>query len=210
MAKDKPQRPTQKAPKSLEKPLSILLIVGGIVGLISSFVITWDKMKVLENPSFSPNCDLNPVISCGSVMASKQGAVFGFPNPWIGLMMFSALITIGAAMLAGAKFRRWFWLALWGGIVLGLTFAFWLLFQSIYNINALCPYCLAVDVAVISIFWYTTLYLFETKMLSLSKKWSGVLGFARRHHLDILVSVFLLIFVIIMQHFWYYYGQFLT
>ncbi len=184
-----------------------ILIVGGLVGLISSFVLTYDKLEFLKNPNFVPNCDLNPVLSCGSVMVSKQGDAFGFPNPWIGLAGFSVIITIGMAILAGAKFKRWFWLGLQIGLALGLIFAGWLLYESIYNINALCPYCLAVDVALITMFWYNTLYLLETKLLVLPKSWTKSATFARRHHLDILIGTFVAIIAIILNHFWYYYGS---
>jgi uncharacterized membrane protein len=194
-------------PRSLEKPLSIMLIVGGIIGLISSFVLTWDKMEFLKNPQFHPNCNLNPVISCGNVMTSNQGSAFGFPNPWIGLAAFSVLVTIGVAMLAGAKFKRWFWLGLEAGIIAGLVFAFWLLFESVYRINALCPYCLAVDVVVITLIWYTTLFLVEKKFIPLKGKLLAAAGFARRHHLDILVGIFVVLIAVILKHFWYYYGQ---
>jgi uncharacterized membrane protein len=195
------------SPRSLEKPLSIMLIVGGVIGLISSFVLTWDKMEFLKNPQFHPNCNLNPVISCGNVMTSNQGSAFGFPNPWIGLAAFSVLVTIGVAILAGAKFKRWFWLGLEAGIIAGLVFAFWLLFESVYNINALCPYCLAVDIVVVTLFWYTTLYLVEQKFIPLKGKMLAAAGFARRHHLDILAGVFVVLIAIILKHFWYYYGQ---
>ena len=184
-----------------------MLIVGGVIGLISSFVLTWDKMEFLKNPQFHPNCNLNPVISCGNVMTSNQGSAFGFPNPWIGLAAFSVLVTIGVAILAGAKFKRWFWLGLEAGIIAGLVFAFWLLFESVYNINALCPYCLAVDIVVVTLFWYTTLYLVEQKFIPLKGKMLAAAGFARRHHLDILAGVFVVLIAIILKHFWYYYGQ---
>jgi len=195
-------------PKSLETVVRNILIFGGLVGLISSFIITLDKIKLLENPSFRPNCDLNPVISCGNVMASNQGSAFGFPNPWIGLAAFAVLITVGMAMLAGARFKRWFWLWLEVGTALGLAFALWLLFESIYTINALCPYCLAVDVVVISLFWYLTLYLIEAGHIRLKGKSVKVAAFARRHHLDILALSFVAIIIVILNHFWYYYGQF--
>jgi uncharacterized membrane protein len=195
------------SPRSLEKPLSIMLIVGGVIGLISSFVLTWDKMEFLKNPQFHPNCNLNPVISCGNVMTSNQGSAFGFPNPWIGLAAFSVLVTIGVAILADAKFKHWFWLGLEAGIIAGLVFAFWLLFESVYSINALCPYCLAVDIVVVTLFWYTTLYLVEQKFIPLKGKMLAAVGFARRHHLDILAGVFVVLIAIILKHFWYYYGQ---
>jgi len=198
---------TSKLPKTITQSLPWILIVGGGVGLISSFVLTWDKLQFLKNPNYIPNCDLNPVLSCGSVMVSDQANAFGFPNPWIGIAAFAVVITVGVAILAGAKFKRWFWLGLELGLALGLIFALWLLYESIYAINALCPYCLAVDVAVITMLWYTTLYLIDAKMLTTPKQFSKIVTFARRHHLDILVAIFIIIIAIILNHFWYYYGQ---
>lgn len=200
-------KPKQKL-ANLERWLPWVLIGSGVVGLIASFVLTLDKLKLAENPQFQPTCNINPVISCGNVMNSAHGAAFGFPNPWLGLAAFSVLITIGMAMFAGAKFKRWFWLGLEIGIFFGLLFALWLLHESIYTINALCPFCLAVDVAVITLFWYVTLYLFQSGMLS-AKKTRRVVAFAQRHHFDVLIAIFLIIIAVILNHFWYYYGKFL-
>jgi len=199
------------APKklTLSKALPWLLIVGGVIGLICSFVITNDKLELAENPHFVPNCNLNPIISCGSVMSSKQGSLFGFPNPWIGLAAFAVLVTIGVGMLAGAKFKRWFWLGLEAGIIFGMAFAYWLLFESVYRIHALCPYCLTVDVVVITLFWYVSLYATQEKYIVLRGKWAALAAFARKHHLDILLAWFIVLIVLILQHFWYYYGKYL-
>lgn len=202
-----PQKIRQKLPKSLTESLPWLLIIGGIAGLIASFVLTWDKMEFLKNPNFIPNCNLDPVLSCGTVMVTKQANAFGIPNPWLGLAGFAVVITIGVGILAGAKFKRWFWIGLEVGLGLGLLFAFWLLQQSIYSINALCPYCLLVDVAMITMFWYTTLYLIETKAIQVPKKLVKASAFARRHHLDILAVTFVVIIGLILNHFWYYYSQ---
>jgi uncharacterized membrane protein len=193
---------------TLTKAIPFLLIIGGIIGLICSFIITQDKLDLAENPHFVPSCNLNPVISCGSVMSSKQGSLFGFPNPWIGLAAFAVLVTIGVGILAGAKFKRWFWLGLESGIVLGLAFAYWLLFESVYRIKALCPYCLTVDVVVITLIWYVTLYNIQEGHIVLPARLIGLGDFARKHHLDILLLWFIILIAIILQHFWYYYGKF--
>jgi uncharacterized membrane protein len=202
--------PTKETTKNtFEKALPWILLISGIIGLICSAVISYDKYQLLQNPHFVPNCDLNPIISCGSVMASSQGSVFGFPNPWIGLAAFSVLITVGAALLARATFKRWFWIGLQIGMVLGMAFAYWLLFESVYRINALCPYCLTVDVVVTTAFWYVTLYNLRAGHIKLPKRLIGVGSFARQHHLDILILWFLIVIAIILKHFWYYYGTYL-
>ncbi len=194
---------------TLDKVLPWMLVIGGVIGIVCSFIISLDKLRLLQNPNFRPNCDLNPIVSCLSVMSSKQGSVFGFPNPWIGLAGFSVIITVGTVILAGAKLKRWFWLGLEAGIAANLVFAYWLLYESVYRIQALCPYCLTVDVVVIALFWYTTLYSVGEGHIRIPKSWDKAALFARRHHFDILVVWFLVTIVIILKHFWYYYGKFL-
>lgn len=201
--------PKAKKGTTLDKVLPWMLVVGGVIGLICSFIISLDKLRLLQNPNFRPNCDLNPIVSCLSVMSSKQGSVFGFPNPWIGLAGFAVIITVGMTLFAGAKFKRWFWLGLEVGVAINLIFAYWLLYESVFRIQALCPYCLTVDVVVITLFWYTTLYNVGEGHLRLPKRWSKAAAFARRHHFDILVVWFLLTIIVILKHFWYYYGKYL-
>lgn len=206
MAK-RPAKTPQKSGWTLERVMPYLLIAGGVIGMICSFVISVDKVKLLQNASFKPSCDLNPIVSCGSVMSSKQGSAFGFPNPWIGLAAFAVLVTVGVGILAGAKYKKWFWQGLEAGIILGLAFAYWLLYESVYRIHALCPYCLTVDVVVITLFWYVSLYLIEQKMLVLPAAWHKATAYARRHHLDILILWFIVLILIVVKHFWYYYGR---
>lgn len=193
----------------LARALPYILLGSGVVGIICSFIITIDKLKLLTNPSFHPNCDLNPVISCGSVMASTQGSAFGFPNPLIGIAAFAVLITIGLSILAGATFKHWFWLVLNFGLFGGVIFVHWLFFQSVYHIQALCPYCMAVWVITITSFWYITLYNTREGHLPVPRQLIGISDFARRHHFEILFSWLLIIAVLILQHFWYFYGQYI-
>jgi uncharacterized membrane protein len=168
-------------------------------------MITIEKFDLLQNPNYHPVCDLNPVISCGSVMESKQAAAFGFMNTYIGLIGFPVVLTIGMAMVAGARFKRWFWLGLQLGLSLGMVFAYWLLYESVYHIGALCPYCLSVDLVLTITFWYTSLYnLREHIRWPSGQKFTD---FISRHHLDILILWFLIVIVLVLKHFWYYYGQ---
>ncbi|HCA87923.1 MAG TPA: hypothetical protein DEQ61_22145 [Streptomyces sp.] len=142
--------------------LAVLLVITGLAGLLASWVIMLDKFKILEAKAvgeiFTPGCSLNPVISCGSVMESDQSDVFGFPNPMLGLATYSVVVGIGAALLAGARFRRWYWLGLNAGTLFGVGFCTWLMYQSLYDINALCLWCSLAWVATIVMFCYVTVH----------------------------------------------------
>lgn len=184
-----------------------LLVICGIIGLVAAFIITVEKVHLLQDPGFRPSCDLNPVISCGSVMASDQSNAFGFPNPLIGLVAFPIVIVTGVLMLNGTQLKRWYMLGLQVGTVFGIGFIHWLFFQSTYRIGALCPYCIAVWVATITTFWYVLLYNIQAGHIRLQERWVGFGTFLQKHHLDILVLWFLIIFALILHHFWYYYGS---
>jgi uncharacterized membrane protein len=194
---------------TLKQALPWILLIGGVIGYICSIIIMWDKVKLADNPNFSPSCDLNPIISCGNVMKSAQAHVFSISNPFIGLGAFPAVAVVGGAMLAGARFKRWFWLTLWTVYVLGTAFAYWLLFESVYSIKALCPYCLTIDVVVTITLWYLTLYMIGQKHINLPRKGTvrAIYDWIRRHHADILVVWFLIVIALILKHFWYYYGR---
>lgn len=191
----------------LGKALPWILIICGIIGIFASVMITVEKFDLLKNPAYHPACDLNPIISCGSVMESKQANAFGFMNTYIGLLGFPIVVTTGFVMLAGARLKRWYWLGMQAGMTLGILFAYWLLFESVYRIHALCPYCLSVDVALTTAWWYTTLYNFREGYLRLPARIKRAGLFAKQHHADLLVLWFIVVTALILKHFWYYFGQ---
>jgi hypothetical protein len=111
------------------------------------------------------------------------------------------------AMFAGATFKRWWWRGMQIGLTLGTVFAYWLLFESMFRIHALCPWCLSVDVAITVIFWYVTLFNFYNGNLRLPYRFKAAGAFVKRHHADILVFWFVLVIAEILHHFWYYFGS---
>ena len=137
--------------------LAILLIVTGIIGWYASFALTIDKIAVLTNPEADLDCNLSVIVQCGVNLGSWQGAILGFPNPLIGLGGFVAPIAVGVAILAGATFARWFWIALNVGVLGAFGFILWLSYQSIFNLGTLCPWCMLVWSVVIPMFWALTL-----------------------------------------------------
>jgi uncharacterized membrane protein len=191
---------------SLRGLLPWVLIVCGSLGLIAAGIIMLEKIHLLQDPHFVPSCDLNPIVSCGSVMASNQSHVFGFPNPLLGLVGFPVLITTGVLLLAGGQLKRWYMRGLLAGTIFGVGFVQWLFFQSVYHINALCPYCMVVWVVTITSFWYVLLYCLSAGHLIAAARLVKPLAFAQRHHLDILLAWLLVIAGLILHHFWYYFG----
>ncbi len=64
-----------------QRRLGLLLVVGGVIGFIAAFTLTVERIKLAGDPNAALSCDINPFISCGSVMTTWAGALFGFPNP---------------------------------------------------------------------------------------------------------------------------------
>ncbi|MEV0092656.1 vitamin K epoxide reductase family protein [Streptomyces sp. NPDC050738] len=145
--------------------LALLLVGGGLAGLLASWVITIDELKLLADPNFTPGCSMNPVVSCGNIMKSDQATVFGFPNPLLGLVAYAVVTLVGVALLAGATLRRWFWLGLNSGALLGVLFCTWLQYQSLYSINSLCLWCCLAWAATIVVFWSVTAHNVRSGML---------------------------------------------
>jgi uncharacterized membrane protein len=194
-----------KQKRTLEQNFPWLLTIGGALGFFASFVLSIDKLKLVQDPNYIPNCNINPLISCGSVIKTVQSSVFGFPNSFIGIGGFAIVVTIGMLMLAGAtNIKRWFWLGLELGAIFGVGLVHWLFFQTVYNIGALCPYCMVVWAVTIPIFWYTTLYNLRTGVIPTPVRLKGLVAFIQRHHVDILVVWILIIVGLILNHFWYY------
>jgi uncharacterized membrane protein len=120
------------------------VLIAGVVGLISSLTLTVEKIKILQNPSYLPSCSFNPIVSCGSVMVTPQASVLGFPNPLLGIAGFAVVVVSGVLAVTKVPLPRWYWIGLTAGTLIGAVFVHWLIFQSLYRIGALCPYCMVV------------------------------------------------------------------
>ncbi|MFJ9554232.1 vitamin K epoxide reductase family protein [Nocardiopsis sp. NPDC101807] len=175
-------------------PLPWLLAVGGAVGLLASTALLVEKIRVLADPGHVPACSLDPVLSCGTVMATPQAEVFGIPNPVVGVASFAVVTTVGAALTAGARPHRWFWLGLQAGVLAGAVFVHWLIFQSLYRIGALCPYCMVVWAVTIPVFWYVTLHNVRSGHLPTPRWLSGPVGLLARNH-TVVLTVWALVVV---------------
>jgi uncharacterized membrane protein len=120
------------------------MLAFGIIGLIASFVLSLEEIHLIKNPNATLSCSFNVVLNCSTVMQTWQASVFGFPNMLIGLMAYPVVIVVAALGLARVVLPRWFLIAANIGYLLGVTFAYWLFFNSVYAIQVLCPWCLIV------------------------------------------------------------------
>ena len=88
------------------------VLIAGVIGLIASATLTVEKIEILLNPSYVPSCNLNPIVSCGSVMTTPQASVLGFPNSLIGIAAFTVITVTGVLAVAKVPLPQWYWVGI--------------------------------------------------------------------------------------------------
>lgn len=191
----------------MQTSLPWLYVVAGLIVTLASIALSVEVFNRLKDPSYVPACNLNPILSCTSVADSNQAHAFGIPNYFLGIAGYGAITAIGLAVLAGGKFKRWFWQVLQAGMTFAFLFMTWLQFETIYRIGALCLFCMILWVFTWPLFWYTTLYNLNEKNIGMPARLSKAATFAQRYHAEILTSWYVLIIALILKRFWYYFGN---
>lgn len=190
----------KKTNPNFERIVAWVLTISGTLGFIASLMLSIEEIHHLKHPAAALACDINPLIGCGSIMNTWQGHVlFGIPNQFFGLAACTVLITLGVLLLAGVKFPRWIWQGLQLGMIGGVAFVGWFIYQSLFVLNHLCPYCMVTWTAILPVAWYTTVY--NLHMGNLPAWADRFKTFAVRHHLDVIVSVFVLLIAGILFRF---------
>lgn len=126
----------------------LVMLAASAVALVVSFVLSADTLKLARNPGRQLGCDVNAVLSCSSVAQSWQAEIvkFGglsYPNAFFGIAAESVFVTIAVIGLARVTVPRWFATCTWLGGLAALAYSYWLTSQSLFVIQALCPWCLA-------------------------------------------------------------------
>lgn len=146
------------------------LIIAAVLGWWAAFQLTVEKFVLLENPAAELSCNFSVMIQCGANLNSWQGSVFGFPNPLLGLTGWMAVLVVGVAVVGGVRFPRWFWGLFGLGVTGALAFVGWLISQSIYDLNTLCPWCMLTWAVTIPTFLATLLHLFRNGTFPVAEK----------------------------------------
>ena len=152
-----------------------ILVVCGVIGIFASIELIVQKIGVLSDPNFVPNCDINPILSCGSVINTAQASLLGFPNPILGIIGFTIVVMFGVLLFADVQIPNWVWLGLNVGSLVGMLFVVLLVSQSLYVIGALCPWCMVVWSITIPIFWQLTTDNLAAKRLSVGASASEII-----------------------------------
>lgn len=179
------------------------MLFSACLSLIASFVLSVDAVALAADPQVNLACNINATISCGTVGQSWQASVFGFPNAFLGLIAEPVVITIAVASLTGVRFPRGFMFAAQIVYTLGFAFAYWLFYEAMVNIGALCPWCLLVTLSTTLVFASLTRFNIRQNNLYLPPRVHTTLLTGLRMGLDLLfVGLWLLAIVltIVLRH----------
>ncbi|MGO1318027.1 MAG: vitamin K epoxide reductase family protein [Cellulomonadaceae bacterium] len=162
----------------------------GLVGFLASLALTIERYLTLADTDHVPSCSFNVFVTCGPAMESAAGSLLGFPNPIIGVAAFPVVVTIGVFLLIlrdRLRLPRWFWLTFLLGCLLGIALVVFLIVTSLYELAALCPYCMVVWAVMIPIAWYALVYARQEGYLG----GRGGVTWAVRNRVVVLVALYL-------------------
>ncbi len=178
--------------------LYALMGVSAIMCIIASAVLSVEAYHLALDPGTVLGCDINAALSCGTVARSEQAQFFGFPNAFLGLASEPVVLTIAVLGLVGTTFPRWFLFCAQVGYTLGLIFAYWLFYQSYFNIGALCPWCLLITVfTTVTFFTMLHINVAERTLYAPASVQRG-LERAIQWNLDVIVPALLLATIVVM------------
>ncbi|MES2170203.1 MAG: vitamin K epoxide reductase family protein [Actinomycetota bacterium] len=148
-----------RAPRGVPNTvIGTTLVVGSVVAFFAAFRLSVDKVGTYIDPATAPSCNYSVIVQCGVNLRSWQGSLFGFPNPVLGVGGWIAVLVIGILILSGARQARWFSIALNVGMLGALTLVGWLIYQSIFRLGTLCPWCMTTWAMTIPLFWLVTFH----------------------------------------------------
>ena len=190
--------PTAAAGRRNRWVYTTMLLAAG-ASLVASLVLSIDAVELASNPDAALACNINAVISCGTVARSWQAHLFGFPNAFLGLICEPVVITIAVAGLGGVRFPRWFMLGAQTIYTLGLIFAYWLFYEALTTIGALCPWCLLITVATTLVWVELTRVNLRDRVLPLGESGHRLVAAGLDARLDVFsVAVWLLVLALIV------------
>lgn len=170
--------PGDAVPSRPPHVVALWLIVAGVIGWFAAFELTLEKIAKAADSSAAAGCDFSVLVQCSANLESWQGSVFGFPNPILGLTGWVAPIVVGFALLAGARFEKWFWQLFWLGMAGAMAFVIWLIAQSVFSLGTLCPWCMVTWSVTIPTFFVVTFHVmrigaFGRSLISIGHKLMG-------------------------------------
>ena len=131
----------------------IILVLAAIV-LGASVYALYVHYRLLSDPAYSPACNISETVSCQQVFQSSYGTVYGVPIAaggaiWAGLVLLLAGLGMGSTDRERVEAATGYVFLL---SVAGLASVFYYAYASFVVLQAQCPVCIAMYVAIVGIF----------------------------------------------------------
>lgn len=179
--------------------LRVTSLILAIIAAISSLILMMEKIELWKNPDYVPSCTWNILFSCQGPMESWQASTFVIPNPILGMVGYTIMIMV-LVLSFTTELPKWVWGAYLAGAGVSLAYLTWLQYATVFDIKALCIYCMVVWACAIPIFWlgtkgYIDAYSYNGKVTSFISRLTPALIIT---HFGIIILVIYLQF----QDFW--------
>lgn len=181
-----------------------LLVGASLIGLVASFWQLTERIHMLKYPADPLNCNINPVVDCGSVLGDKLAAVFGPPNALIGVVIFSLLFALSLQRVSGGSWTRFVQKFVLTLSTIIFLFSIWFFSVSLYSIGKICIFCVFIWAVSMPIAVYGVKdYLENQKKLSASAEKTK--RFLQKNHLTILATIYAILITLFLLRFQEYY-----
>lgn len=129
----------------MDKRLRQIVIALAIIGLLVSIYMTIYSITANDNMCIGSK-------DCSIVNASRYSKINGIPVALIGVVGYAAIIGIHWLERRNDFFEANGSMILFGISLIGFLFTLWLVYVEIALIKALCPFCIASQIAMALIF----------------------------------------------------------
>lgn len=134
------------------------VLIFSILGLAASFILTIEAFAIAKDANANLACDINSVFNCGSVMKTGKAESFGFPNPILGVIGYTAMVTLAIVHLVEKKLSMKLVYMMLFGAGLAFIFSYWLIYSSVFEIGILCIFCIISCISATNIFFALLVY----------------------------------------------------
>lgn len=164
--------------------------------------MTWqasERIHMLKNPGGALSCNLNPIVDCGTVLGNRWAALFGFPNAFIGMIVFAMLALSGLYILLGTTPNRSYRNVVMALASILLAFSVWFFGMSLYVIGKVCIFC--------AVGWIVSIPIFVYTLANWTNEQSGIGKFFRKNHINLIaVSYVVMLMLYLLKFLDYYFG----
>ncbi|MEZ7898880.1 MAG: vitamin K epoxide reductase family protein [Flaviflexus sp.] len=143
------EQPQERQAARGAREFAIVMIIAGVLGLVASVELLLSELALRADPAASLYCDVNALLACSTFLTSWEGSLLGFPNSYVGIAGFAALIGLGIYLLIKKSLPRVMWIIVGIAAVVSFMALLWFQYTSFIVARTICPWCLVIWSALI-------------------------------------------------------------